>query len=148
MKPFKMNYISNLTIILLFIASIFGGMVISSAQSSEEQDPAIAVEDTYVPQPKEGIKPEGQPKSTGEEKAPAKKAKPSEQKRKSSVKRSQDPSNPDAPTAADVRAAKQAQGLKGYFFQDSKSKKYFLQDFDGNMYKFVNNAWVKIKDAE
>ena len=49
-----------------------------------------------------------------------------------------------APTLATVRKAKKAQGLNGYIFQDRNSKKFFLEDSDGNSYKFESGQWVKI----
>lgn len=148
MTSFKMTYILTFSITLLLMSFHFGGPTTTSAQS-DEQEPTMAIEDTYVPQSKEEIKAkEGGAKATGEDKVSEKKGKASEKKGKASVKRAQDPSNPEGPTVADVRAAKKAQGLKGHFFQDSKSKKYFLQDFDGTMYKFAGNEWVKIKEAD
>jgi len=48
------------------------------------------------------------------------------------------------PTIATVRKAKKAQGLDGYIFQDRNSKKFFLEDSDGNTYKFWGGQWVKI----
>lgn len=148
MKLINIKYGFILTIILLSLSIHLGSPATASAQS-DEQEPAMAIEDTNVPPSKGGIKAkEGESKSTGEEKVPEKKEKASGKRGKASVKRVKDPTSPGGPTDADVRAAKKEQGLKGPFFQDSKSKKYFLQDFDGNMYKFVDNKWVKIKEAE
>jgi|GEM_PF-2621361 thiol-disulfide isomerase/thioredoxin len=48
------------------------------------------------------------------------------------------------PTMATVRKAKKAQGLQGYIFQDRNSKKFFLEDSDGNSYKFEGDQWVKL----
>jgi hypothetical protein len=50
-----------------------------------------------------------------------------------------------APTIAIVRKAKKEQGLNGYIFQDQNSKKFFLEDSDGNTYKFAGTQWIKIK---
>jgi hypothetical protein len=46
----------------------------------------------------------------------------------------------------EVRQAKKEQRLSGYFFQDSTSKKWFLQDREGDTYKFDEDTrkWVKI----
>lgn len=49
------------------------------------------------------------------------------------------------PTLAIVRKAKKEQGLDGYIFQDKKSNKFFLEDSDGNMYKFTGGQWIKLK---
>ena len=143
-----MTYVFLLSVILFFSYIYFSCLMTALAQAAD-QDPSMAIEDTYVPQSKERIKAnESESKLSVEEKVPANKGKTSGKKAKTFGKRDRGSSNHDGPTAADVRAAKKEQGLKGYFFQDSKSKKYFLQDFDGNMYKFVENKWVKIKEAE
>jgi hypothetical protein len=52
------------------------------------------------------------------------------------------------PTIATVRKAKKAQGLEGYIFQDRNSKKFFLEDSDGDTYKFEGGQWVKIGGQE
>jgi thiol-disulfide isomerase/thioredoxin len=52
------------------------------------------------------------------------------------------------PTLATARKAKLAQGLKGYIFQDRNSKKFFLEDRDGNTYKFEGSQWVKLGGQE
>jgi thioredoxin len=51
-------------------------------------------------------------------------------------------------TIATVRKAKKAQGLKGYIFQDRNSGKWFLEDFEGENYKFEGGQWVKIGGQE
>jgi hypothetical protein len=52
------------------------------------------------------------------------------------------------PTIATVRKAKKAQGLKGYIFQDRNSGKWFLEDSEGDNYKFEGGQWVKIGGQE
>lgn len=52
------------------------------------------------------------------------------------------------PTMATVRKAKKAQGLNGYIFQDRNSKKFFLEDSDGNKYKFEGGQWLKLGGQE
>jgi thiol-disulfide isomerase/thioredoxin len=52
------------------------------------------------------------------------------------------------PSIATVRKAKQAQGLKGYIFQDRNSGKWFLEDREGDNYKFEGGQWVKIGGQE
>jgi hypothetical protein len=46
----------------------------------------------------------------------------------------------------EVRQAKKEQGLVGRYFQDSASKKWFLEDREGDTYKFDENSrkWVKL----
>jgi hypothetical protein len=46
----------------------------------------------------------------------------------------------------EVRQAKKEQGLVGRYFQDSASKKWFLEDREGDTYKFDENIrkWVKL----
>jgi hypothetical protein len=53
--------------------------------------------------------------------------------------------DPSPPTMATVRKAKKEQGLDGYIFQDKNSKKFFLEDSDGNTYKFTGGQWIKMK---
>ncbi|MHB8066407.1 MAG: hypothetical protein ACYDIC_00755 [Desulfobaccales bacterium] len=53
--------------------------------------------------------------------------------------------DPSPPTIATVRKAKKEQGLDGYIFQDRNSKKFFLEDSDGNTYKFTGGQWIKMK---
>ena len=53
--------------------------------------------------------------------------------------------DPSPPTMATVRKAKKEQGLDGYIFQDRNSKKFFLEDSDGNTYKFTGGQWIKMK---
>ncbi len=53
--------------------------------------------------------------------------------------------DPSPPTIATVRKAKKEQGLDGYIFQDKNSKKFFLEDSDGNTYKFTGGQWIKMK---
>lgn len=50
------------------------------------------------------------------------------------------------PTIYEVRQAKKEQGLSGYMFQDSTSKNWFLEDREGNPYKFDESTkkWRKI----
>ena len=52
------------------------------------------------------------------------------------------------PTIATVRKAKKAQGLKGHIFQDRNSGKWFLEDSEGDNYKFEGGQWVKIGGQE
>lgn len=55
----------------------------------------------------------------------------------------------DAPTISEVRQAKKEQGLSGPMFQDSASKNWFLEDREGNSYKFdeTTRKWKKIGDS-
>jgi thiol-disulfide isomerase/thioredoxin len=62
-----------------------------------------------------------------------------------SVPAKEDETSP--PTMATVRKARQAQGLKGYIFQDRNSKKFFLEDSEST-YKFEGGQWVKIGGKE
>ena len=48
------------------------------------------------------------------------------------------------PTIAEVRKAKRHQELSGYIFQDHESKRYYLEDNDGNTYKFDGGHWKKL----
>jgi hypothetical protein len=55
----------------------------------------------------------------------------------------------DSPTISELRQAKKEQGLSGPFFQDSTSKNWFLEDQEGNSYKFDETArkWKKIGES-
>jgi hypothetical protein len=53
--------------------------------------------------------------------------------------------DPSPSTMATVRKAKKEQRLDGYIFQDKNSKKFFLEDSDGNTYKFTGGQWIKMK---
>jgi hypothetical protein len=55
----------------------------------------------------------------------------------------------DSPTISELRQAKKEQGLSGPFFQDSTSKNWFLEDQEGNSYKFDESTkkWRKIGET-
>jgi len=56
------------------------------------------------------------------------------------------PQSKSGATISELRQAKKEQGLVGPFFQDSASKKWFLEDREGNSYKFdeITKKWKKI----
>jgi len=56
------------------------------------------------------------------------------------------PQSKSGATISELRQAKKEQGLAGPFFQDSASKKWFLEDREGNSYKFdeTTKKWKKI----
>jgi hypothetical protein len=56
------------------------------------------------------------------------------------------PQSKSGSTISELRQAKKEQGLVGRYFQDSTSKKWFLEDREGNSYKFdeTTKKWTKI----
>jgi hypothetical protein len=73
------------------------------------------------------------------------KEQPAQPTKKAQVQGEAKEADPSPPTLATVRKAKKEQGLDGYIFQDKNSKKFFLEDSDGNTYKFTGGQWLKMK---